>query len=379
MDKLASAKGELAEIKEAVEAGDTAKAADMAAKLDEVKSIQSAIDEADKAEEMLKSLGTEEKKEVSTVEECKTIGEFAVKNLDMAAMRAGAKSVSTGFGYKSILGTNGEHMAPQIITYSQDIATAPERASIRDLLSVEAISGNAISYFVEGAATGEPDEVAQGGLKPQLRYDYTEVTVPLTKVAGWFYETDELISDAAFLRSAIENRAMRALREAANSTITGGIAGAIPEANKVTLGERDTLADGILKAMAAVETNSGYAADGVVINPADYYALKGNKDGNGQYYGGGYFMAPYGNGAYVETMPIWGLRTIVSTDVDEGMPIVGAFRDGATLITKAGEGASIEVHRGDHDDAINNRVTVVVEERLAVAVRAPFAFATIGE
>lgn len=379
MDKLASAKSELAEIKTAVESGDTAKAADMAAKLDEVKSLQSAIDEADKAEEMLKSLGTEEKKEVSTMDECKTIGEFAVKNLDMAAMRAGAKSVSTGFGFKSILGTNGEHMAPQIVTYSQDIPTTPERASIRDLLGAEAISGNAISYFVEGTATGTPDVVEQGALKPQLKYDYTEQTVPLTKVAGWFYETDELISDAAFLRSAIENRAKRALREKANAFVASAIATAIPEGNNVALDENDTLADGILKAMAAVETASGYAADAIVINPVDYYALRGNKDGNGQYYGGGYFMAPYGNGAYVETMPIWGLRTVVSTDAAQGQPIVGAFRDGATLVTKAGEGASIEVHRGDHDDAVNNRVTVVVEERLAVAVRVPAAFATIAD
>ena len=55
--------------------------------------------------------------------------------------------------------------------------------------------------------------------------------------------------------------------------------------------------------------------------------------------------------------------------------IVGAFRQGASVVTKAGEGASIEVHRGDHDDAIHNRVTVVVEERLALAVRYPKAFA----
>jgi len=34
---------------------------------------------------------------------------------------------------------------------------------------------------------------------------------------------------------------------------------------------------------------------------------------------------------------------------------------------------------GDHDDAIYNRVTVVVEERLALATRIPAAFVKITE
>lgn len=376
-DTLQEKKESLAAIKEAVEAGDTAKAAEMADAIEEVKSIQKAIEDADKAEAMLKSLGTDEKKEVSTMEEAKTIGEYAVKHLDMAAMRNGAKSASTGFGWKSILGTNGEHMAPQVITYSQAIATPPEKPSIRTLMGTESISGNAITYYVEDAAEGAPAVTAQGATKPQLRYDYEPVTVPLSKLAGWFYETDEILSDAAFLASAVENRAQRALRNVAESFIFSAISTAIPSGNEVTLGSQDTLADGILNAMLAVETG-GYTADAIVINPIDYYALRGSKDGNGQYYGGGFFTGAYGQD-FRENMPIWGLRTVVSPFATQGQPIVGAFRDGATLVTKAGEGASIEVHRGDHDDAISNRVTVVVEERLAVAVRVPAAFATIAD
>jgi len=69
----------------------------------------------------------------------------------------------------------------------------------------------------------------------------------------------------------------------------------------------------------------------------------------------------------------------VSSNITSGTILVGAFKQGASVITKNGEGARIEIHTGDHDDAIYNRVTVVVEERLALAVRRPKAFAKITE
>ena len=72
-------------------------------------------------------------------------------------------------------------------------------------------------------------------------------------------------------------------------------------------------------------------------------------------------------------------ETIVTPNITAGTVLVGAFKQGATVVTKAGEGARIEVHTGDHDDAIYNRVTVVVEERLALAVRYPKAFVKITE
>jgi hypothetical protein len=57
-------------------------------------------------------------------------------------------------------------------------------------------------------------------------------------------------------------------------------------------------ADDIFAAMMTVKGASNYNADAIVINPADYQRLRLAKDGgnSGQYYGGGYFYGPYGNG-----------------------------------------------------------------------------------
>ena len=309
----------------------------------------------------------------------KSLGEYAEKHLDLSAMLSGAsKSAGTPYGFKA---ATDAHLAPQIISYSQNVVDVRPENAIRGLFGSEQISGNAITYYQMGATEavsgGAPKSVAQGATKPQFHVPYTPVTVALQKIAGWFYETDELLSDAPFLRSAIDNRGMFELAKAADTYLATTLlatSGIQSETYAATMS-----ADDIFNAMMDIKTQTGYDADAILINPTDYAALRLAKDGSSQYYGGGYFFAPYGNGN-LETQPgIWGLKTVVTTAVAAGTVLVGAFKAAASVVNKAGEGASIEVHRGDHDDAINNRVTVVVEERLALAVRVPAAFAKVSK
>lgn len=361
------------ELKSQLEAAET---------VEEINEVKSAI-EAEQAREkavaekaaILEGMKTAEPVEVKS--EAKTLGEYAEKNLHLEMMLNGqAKSAGTGYGFKA---ATDIHTAPQIVTATQNVVDYAVRESVRDLFGAEQISGNALTYFQLGATEGAPTTVAQGATKPQMHVPTTPVTVPLQKIAGWFYETDELLSDAPFLRSAIDNRGMMELNKAVNAYLvtTLGQTSGIGSETYTTAG--GLTADVIFNAMMNIKANTGYDADGILIHPTDFAALRLAKDSNLQYYGGGYFYAPYGNGEVISQPGIWGLRTIVTDAVTQGAPLVGAFRAGASVVSKAGEGASIEVHRGDHDDAINNRVTVVVEERLALAVRIPAAFVLIDE
>ena len=88
------------------------------------------------------------------------------------------------------------------------------------------------------------------------------------------------------------------------------------------------------------------------------------------------FYGPSGSPVTVQP-GIWGLNTIVTPNIAQGTVLVGAFRQGASVLTKAGDGTRVEVVTGDHDDRTNNRVTVIVEERLGLAVRYPGAFVKI--
>src|SRR5665647_2663404 len=74
------------------------------------------------------------------------------------------------------------------------------RLVVADLLGRGTISGNAISYFVEGALEGAFTTVAEGGAKPQLHVvDPTAVTDVLKTIAGWTKFSDEMIEDLSLI------------------------------------------------------------------------------------------------------------------------------------------------------------------------------------
>lgn len=353
------------------------------AAIDAEKARQTAISEKAAILESFKGENRENGKE----EAAKSLGEYAAKNLDLTNLRNGSsKSAGTGFGFKTY---TDPQTSQQILSYDQnvvDVASMRDLA-IRNLFGQETITGNALKYFILGAkednSAPAPKGVNEAAAKPQFHIVESSATVTLQKIAGWFYETDELLEDNAFLKSAIDNRGLFELDAAINSYLlttllaTSGL-GAATYAHNGTVS-----ADDIFKAMMTIKGASNLNADAIIINPTDYQRLRLLKDGTGgtigQYYGGGYFYPTYGNGQLAQQPGLWGLNTVITSDITAGTVLVGAFKQGASVITKQGGGARIEVVTGDHDDAIYNRVTVVVEERLGLATRIPSAFVKITE
>jgi len=349
-----------------------------------VKAAQAALDAAKEGEALIKSFGKSEGKPAAKAA-ARTLGEFAVQNLDLTAMRLGAaKSAGTGYGFKA---ATDAHTSQQMLVVDQnvvDVASARELA-IRSLFGAETISGNALKYFVLGAkeavSGGAPAVTAEGAAKPQFHIPVTSATATLSKIAGWYYETDELIEDNAFLRSSIDNRGLFELDLAIETYLMTTLLGTSGLGAATYAKGGNVSADDIFNAMMTVKGASNYNADAIVINPADYQRLRLAKDnsGAGQYYGGGYFYGPYGNGQNAQQPGLWGLNTVITSSITAGTVLVGAFKQGASVITKQGDGTRVEVVTGDHDDRVANRITVIVEERLALATRVPSAFVKITE
>lgn len=355
--------------------------------VDEINECKAAI-EAEKAREkaisekaaILEGMKAPEPKEVKAAP-AKSLGEYAAKNLDLDAMRMGrAKSAGTGFGFKAY--TDPQVSQQMLVTSQNVVDTAIRDLEVRSAFGSEQISGNALKYFILGAkednSAPSPKGVAEAAAKPQFHIVESSATVTLQKIAGWFYETDELLEDNAFLKSALDARGLYELDAAIESYLLTTLLGTSGLGSETYMHNADVDPDTVFRAIMHVKGNSGLNADTIIMNPADYQAVRLLKDGT-QYFGGGCFYGPYGNGN-VDLQPgLWGLKTIVTPNITAGTVLVGAFKQGASVITKAGEGARIEVHTGDHDDAIYNRVTVVVEERLGLAVRRPAAFVKITE
>lgn len=317
----------------------------------------------------------------------KSLGEHFVRSVGPEGLarvktNSGATIAAPEWSAKAAGDTNQTpgSFGPWLTDYDRTIVRAYRRPVVSDLLGTGTISGNAVTYLVEGSVEGAFATVAAGGAKPQMHFtDPATMTDALKKIAGFIKFTDEMAEDAPFWVSEINNRGLYLLALAEENQLLNG-----PGTGSTVLGllnrsgiQTETAAssgdnaDALFRAMTKVQTATGLSADGIIINPTDYQVLRLGRDGNGQYYGGGYFAGQYGNGGVPEQPPVWGLRTVVSAAVAPGTAVVGAFTAASTVYRKGG--VRVESTNSHAEDFTNNLITTRIEERVALAVRVPSA------
>ena len=326
----------------------------------EIEELEAKMAKAEKASEVLNSIGKSEDnitdmegKEMSQMEE------FTTKCAEMVDKKTGA---SMHFKTYTDVVT-----APQIAEVDRSIAPQPRRTAVADYLTNATVSGNAITYFLQGdfeTASGI-GTTAQGAKKPQASTSFTGTTLALSKIAAWIKETDEIIADAPFLASEVSNTLVYQIGKAEDAFIVNAIGSTVGIGAETYDGTTVTFADGILASILKVKADSAYDASVVIVNPADLLTLLTAKDENGQYYGGGYFSGAYGNGSYGVPASIWGVQIFASSEVAQGSALVIARE--AVKVWKKG-GIDVRVFEQNEDDALYNRVTLLGEERLASAV-----------
>lgn len=243
-------------------------------------------------------------------------------------------------------------------------------------------SNNAIQYPVFGALEGGPNTVGEAGQKPQMHFgDPTWVTDALKEVAGYFVVSDNMLEDMDWLQSEITNYAAYRLQlleedQLLNGDGTGNNLQGILKRGIQTLGQdSNSDADRLFETRRLISGATGFNPDGLVINPADYEAIRLSRDSNGQYYGGGYFTGAYGNGGVLQDPPLWGLRTVVTEAMPVGTALVGAFAAGGKVLRKGG--LRVESSNSNGNDFTNDRVTIRLRERLTLQVEYPKAFVAV--
>lgn len=326
----------------------------------EIEELKSKVEASEKAAEILNNVGNDENINNDPMEG-KTMNEmeiFTQKAAEMTDKKSGvamhlkaATDVVTGV---------------QIADIDKSVAPQPKRTAVADFFTNTVISGNAITYFLQGAYEGVPAVTAESAKKPQNSTSFDGITLALSKIAAYIKETDEILYDAPFLASEVQNALIYQIGKIEDGAIVGAIAGT----SGIGVAEYDTsanetLADGILAAILGIKADSAYDASVVLVNPADLLALLSAKDLNGQYIGGGYFTGAYGNGNYTMPTSIWGVPVFASSGITSGEAIVAARE--AVKVWKKG-GVDVRLFEQNEDDAIYNRVTLVGEERMACAV-----------
>ena len=360
-EKLAAKKKELADLgpmlKDANVTDETLEKANALVK--EIADLETQIAKAEKAAEILKVIGTTDSSKSSEPEKMSEMDEFVKKCAEIKDKKTGASQHFKAY--------NTTITAPQIADVDRSIAPQPDRTAAASLFTNTQISGNAVTYFLQGAfeTNGGISPTAQGNKKPQASTSFTGTTLALSKIAAYVKETDEILADAAFLASEVQNTLIYQLGVVEDAHIINAIGSTVGIGAETYDGTNVTFADGILSAILKVKADSAYDASVVVVNPADLKTLLTAKDQNGQYYGGGYFVGAYGNGGVGIPASIWGVQIFTSSAVSQGSALIAAKQ--AVKIYKKG-GLDVKVYEQNEDDALYNKVTLLAEERLACAV-----------
>lgn len=363
------------------------------AKTAEIKDLDEKIERAAKSAALVSAIGgmgSEERQPETASTSAKSLGEHFVKSLGDRSLKMPGTFAAPAFkaatddqttGTRGLTGAFGPLVTDVDRTF---VLPKRERLVVADLLGSGSVSGNAITYPVFGALEGATAFVAEGGQKPQMHVaEPTWRTDALGEVAGWFRITDDMAEDLAYVVSEINSTAIYDLQAKEEAALLNGngtapnLRGILNRSGVQTHAQgSDDVADAIFKALGKVQTATGFTADGIVINPADYEALRLSKDANDQYYGGGYFTGQYGNGGVLENPPLWGRRTVVTTAIAAGTVVVGAWATAAKVFRKGG--IRVESTNSHEDDFTNDKITIRVRERLGLQVKYPAAFVRVN-
>jgi HK97 family phage major capsid protein len=246
------------------------------------------------------------------------------------------------------------------------------RLVVRDLLTPGQMDGNSLEYVKETGFTNGAANVAEGAKKPESDIAFDLVTTSAKVIAHFVKASRQIMSDAPQLRSYIDGRLLYGLafREEAqllNGDGTGqNLLGIIPQATAyaapgglVAAQDIDILRLAMLQAELAE-----FPATGHVLNPIDWARIELLKDTQGRYL--------IGNPQGTLSPTMWSLPVVATQAIAADKFLTGSFRPSAQIFDRWR--ARVELATENEDDFVKNLVTILAEERLALAVYRPEGF-----
>lgn len=255
------------------------------------------------------------------------------------------------------------------------IAPPNQMLHIRDLIASGTTDSNSIEYIREtGFTNSAAAQSAEGALKAKSDIQFADETSAVRTIAHHIKASRQILDDAAQLESYIGGRLMYGLklvedRQLLNGDgLTGNLKGIVPQAtafaDAASLADYTVMDQLRLAMLQAVLAE--YPASGHVLNPIDWAIMELSKDKEGRYIIG----QPQGTA----NPTMWGLPVVSTQAMGVGKFLTGAFNMGAQVFDR--QQASIAIATENEDDFVKNMITILCEERLALAVYRPEAFIT---
>lgn len=270
----------------------------------------------------------------------------------------------------SLEASAGDGVAPDRQTGVQMLPQ--RRMTVRDLISPGTTNSALIQYLQETGFTNAAATTAEGVRKPESNITFDLKNATVVKIPHFIKASSEILSDFPALQSIIDQKlryGLMLVEEAQllkGSGVGNNLNGIYTQATAysapiVIAGATriDLLRLALLQAELAE-----YPSTGIVLHPSDWAAIELTKDSNG-----GYIFA---NPQSLAQPGLWGRPVVATQAMTADTFLVGAFQMGAQVFDR--QQASVTVATENEDDFVNNLVTILAEERLALAVYRPEAF-----
>lgn len=254
------------------------------------------------------------------------------------------------------------------------VESAQEDATVRDLMLQGTTDNNTLTYMEETTFTNAAATVAEGGTKPESALGFTERTDNVRKIATWIPATRELLADVKGIESYIRGRLMFMITRTEEVQLLRGdgtppnILGVQVRSGIQTQAKgADSVPAAVYKAMTKVRTVGFAEPTAAVFHPNDWQDVR---------------LLTTADGIFIWGPPmdpgperIWGLPVRITTAETENTALVGAFRPMAQVFER--EGITVTVSTEHSTYFVENKVAILAEERLALAVYRPAAFCTV--
>jgi hypothetical protein len=290
------------------------------------------------------------------------------------------------------------------IQFDPMVPRGQRAARVRDLFPVATTNANLIDYFRvlgfaegsgEGAAAPVRDRAAANGtdapvgdatdtfgLKPKSNLTFQSAQAPVRTIAHWEAAHRNILADEPQMQSTINNELLYGLALEEDWQILNGdgtnenLLGLLNTPNVQTYTQvldTDLVAAGTqtepksdaLRRAATKAIIANYAPSGYVLHPYDWEDIELQKDSQGRYM----LITNVTVGAESR---IWRQPVVETPAMPEGKFVTGAWGIGAQLYDR--QQANVRIAEQHADFFVRNAIAILVEERLAFAVKRPESF-----
>lgn len=226
-----------------------------------------------------------------------------------------------GIGAKATITTSTGQASPQRLPgYRSTLLDEP--SAFLSLITTGNTDSSWLEYAQVVAETDNAAIVPEGELKPLSDVTTAKAEAKAHVYADGFDVTNQTLADDGALAAYMESRIVQHVRNVVEKVVINGDATANVKGILNTTGvqaqafDTDVLTT-LARSLAKVEAVQ-VDPQAIVMNPADVWALKLLKNGNGDFYAGG----PFSNAAFAP----WGVPLVSSNRVTAGTALVGNFR-----------------------------------------------------